>query len=145
MLEISGQETLPVFLSQHVDGNSAADQVQRHFNHALEAARNDRHLPGAEIEHEEEHQHGEQTDQHDPVHLEDGAFKKNRGGEEFRNGRWGELTGLAAGQRHQAATECREQRCLPSRGAQSRAAATCLMTLSIPEAPCYQLAGRKTV
>ena len=70
-----GEETLAVFLTQHVDGNPASHQVQRHFDHALEASGNDRHLAGTEVEDEEDRQHGEQSDQNDPVHFENGAFE----------------------------------------------------------------------
>ena len=81
------KEALAILLTEQILGNVYANQIQRHLNGSLEAARNHAHLASAQPEDQNEGDDREKPDQNDSVDLKDGALKEHRWREEFLNRR----------------------------------------------------------
>ncbi len=77
------QEALAIFFTQKVFGDVDPNQVQSHFDNALEPTGDNLHFSGAEPEDQDQRDDGKKTNQDDSVHLEDGALKKNCGREKL--------------------------------------------------------------
>ena len=91
------QESLAIFFAEKVLSDVDPNQVERHLDNALEAPGHNLHFSGAEPEDQNQRNDGEKADQNDPVHLEDGALKKNCGWEKLSDSRRRELSRVASG------------------------------------------------
>ena len=79
-------------VGEEVVGDVHPDEVEAHFDDALEAARNDAHAPGAEPEDQKQRDDRDEADQHDAVDLERRVLEQEGAGEELRDRRSVELT-----------------------------------------------------
>src|SRR5690625_121214 len=85
----TGVARRPPFFAQDLFGDVDPYEVQRHFDHSLGAARHELRAASGQPEQDDEHDRGDNADQHDPVELEDRAFEKNGRWKELGKSRWG--------------------------------------------------------